>query len=91
MVNIQTQHVSAASCKLVPLGLATFWIEFSQVPQLSVGQGDKVIIAEAESIYTSVFYSLYSILERRGTPVVRTLAYHAGGPGSIPRLAGENY
>ena len=24
------------------------------------------------------------LLERRSSPVVRTLAYHAGGPGSIP-------
>ena len=25
------------------------------------------------------------------SPVVRTLAYHAAGPGSIPWLGGENY
>ena len=25
------------------------------------------------------------------SPVVRTLAYHTGGPGSIPGLGGENY
>ena len=30
-------------------------------------------------------------LERRGSPVVRTLAYHAAGPSSIPGLGGENY
>ena len=29
--------------------------------------------------------------ERRGSPVVRTLAYHAAGPGSIPGLGGDNY
>ena len=29
--------------------------------------------------------------ERRGSPVVRTLAYHAAGPSSIPGLGGENY
>ena len=26
--------------------------------------------------------------ERRGSPVVRTLAYHPAGPGSLPRLGG---
>ena len=31
------------------------------------------------------------LLERRGNPVVRTLAYHAAGPGSIPGLGGENH
>ena len=34
-------HVSAASCKLVPLGCATFWmlklVNFEQVPSLSMG------------------------------------------------------
>ena len=29
--------------------------------------------------------------ERRFSPVVRTLAYHAARPGSIPGLGGENY
>ena len=29
--------------------------------------------------------------ERRSSLVVRTLAYHAAGPGSIPGLGGENY
>ena len=29
--------------------------------------------------------------ERRGSPVVRTLAYQAAGPGSIPGLGGKNY
>ena len=29
--------------------------------------------------------------ERHGSPVVRTLAYHAARPGSIPGLGGENY
>ena len=32
-----------------------------------------------------------SCSERRSSPVVRTLAYHAAGPGSIPGIGGENY
>ena len=32
-----------------------------------------------------------SPVERRGSPVVMTLAYHAARPGSIPGLGGENY
>ena len=44
-------------------------------------------------LYTaSVFHAFFSRVvpspERRGSPVVRTLAYHAG---SIPGLGGENY
>ena len=32
-----------------------------------------------------------SPVERRGSPVVRTLAYHAAGPSSLPGLGGVNY
>ena len=32
-----------------------------------------------------------SLPERRTSPVVRTLAYHAARPGSIPGLGDENY
>ena len=30
-------------------------------------------------------------IERRSSTVVRTLAYHPAGPGSIPGAGGENY
>ena len=30
-------------------------------------------------------------VERRGSPVVKTLAYHAASPGSIPGPGGEYY
>ena len=36
-------------------------------------------------------YAYIEETERRCSPVVRTLAYHAAGPGSIPGLGGMNY
>ena len=40
---------------------------------------------------TKLCRGLHARVQRRGSPVVRTLAYHAAGSGLIPGLGGENY